>query len=165
MALEEARSDNGIVAVRFPDGVPTLDQVEAEAKKLGENGFKYTKTEQRDLVWTETQMMKGDVEHTWHDGNNHKLGVLLSAIIPLNWDTEFQGGWLNFEGWKHLPHRDNFAEWKGDPTLNNQPHWSNEVGSCIFLPCHIKWGLDRVYHGERKIRVISFFGEYNERIR
>ena len=123
MALEEARSDNGIVAVRFPDGVPTLDQVEAEAKKLGENGFKYTKTEQRDLVWTDTQMMKADVEHTWHDGNNHKLGVLLSAIIPLNWDTEFQGGWLNFEGWKHLPHRDNFGEWKGDPTLNNQPHW------------------------------------------
>jgi hypothetical protein len=57
---------------------------------------------------------------------------------------------------------DNFGKWKGNPNEVHQPQWLNEMGTIILFPGTQYWGVDRVWHGERKILMIEVIGKRSQ---
>ena len=117
----------------------------------------------KEMSFEETDRMDPKCDHIWHDGNKNKTGILFQALEPLNWPDDYQGAYfeMNLPG---VPYRDNFGNWKGNPEEPHQPHWANEPGSVVFMPWYEPWGVSRVWHGSKKVRVWNFEGGYNDAI-
>jgi hypothetical protein len=118
----------------------------------------------KDMSFNETDIRENACDHTWHDGNKKDQGILYQALEPLNWDTEFHGGLIYTPTFQQPPYRDNFGNWRGTLEDVSHPLWLGEVGSVFFVPWYEKWGIGRVWHGTRKIRVWNFIGAYNDGI-
>lgn len=114
------------------------------------------------LSLTETESRPVGVGHTWHDGNKDKSGVLYTILVNCNTITECQGGLIEIKGYPQTPHHDNFGKWKGNPNEVHQPQWLNELGTIILFPGTQYWGVDRVWHGERKILMIEVIGKRSQ---
>ena len=102
-------------------------------------------------------------DFTWHEGNLHKEGIVYQILIPLNWQTDsYQGGELDIDNLPPTPHRDNFGEWKFRTNqgwdVEYQPQWTNEPGSLTIIPTTHKWGIGRVWHGTKRLRVVNIWG-------
>ena len=111
------------------------------------------------LLLTETESRPARVNHVWHDGNKDKNGVLYTLLVNCNTNNDYQGGLITIKGYPQTPHKDNFGNWKGNPTEVHQPQWLNEMGTIIMFPGTQEWGVDRVWHGERNILMIEVIGK------
>lgn len=109
--------------------------------------------------FTEIQGRGNKRDHIWHEGNKDKNGILYTVVINLNSNDEFQGGLLTFDEWEPTPHTDNFGTWKGDPTKPHQPQWLNEQDVLVCIPSEQAWGIDRVWHGDRRICTVQLIGK------